>query len=446
MSSLKHGLEIRWVHPDGLGAELGLEPGDRLIAIDGQAVEDIIDYRYRITGESLEIEVECSGERLLIELEKEAYEELDIDFCSDVAGGVKTCKNNCVFCFVTQMPRGMRRSLYLKDDDYRLSFIHGNYITLTNLSEHDIQRIIDQKLSPTYVSVHTTNPVLRGKMLGRKSSVEILPTLRRLSQAGIEIHTQIVLCPGWNDGEELTDTVNHLAALHPEISGESGGVMSVAIVPVGLTSYRENMPHVDPVGCDYSREMIVWFRKMDRLLRRKLPQRMVYLSDEWYYLAGLPVPGKQHYNGFPQLEDGVGTTRYFLDNLASLKRRLPSVWERPPVKWVAITGMMPLGVIERFAEALSVIEGVECTALGIQNRFFGGTVSIAGLITGQDIAEQVLASGIQGDLLIPDVAVRHDGLFLDDMSVSQLAAQLSRRVHIVPILPSKAWRMLQSLY
>ncbi len=446
MSSHKHGLEIRWVHPDGLGAELGLEPGDRLVAIDGQAVEDIIDYRYRITGDNLEIEVECSGERLLIELEKEPYEELDIDFCSDVAGDVKTCKNNCVFCFVTQMPIGMRRSLYLKDDDYRLSFIHGNYITLTNLSDHDIQRIIDQKLSPTYVSVHTTNPILRGKMLGRKSSVEIMPTLRRLSQAGIEIHTQIVLCPGWNDGDELTDTVNNLAALHPDISGESGGVMSVAIVPVGLTSYRENMPHVEPVDSAYSREMIVWFRRTDRELRKKLPQRMVYLSDEWYYLAGLPVPGKQHYNGFPQLEDGVGTTRYFMDNLASLKRRLPVTWEKPPVKWVAITGMMPLGVIERFAEALSAIEGIECTALGIQNRFFGGTVSIAGLITGQDIAEQVLASGLQGDLLIPDVAVRHDGLFLDDMSVSQLAAQLSRRVHIVPILPSKAWRMLQSLY
>ncbi|MHB1460156.1 MAG: DUF512 domain-containing protein [Armatimonadota bacterium] len=446
MSNLAQGLEIRWVHPDGLGAELGLVVGDRLIAIDGQAVEDIIDYRYRMTGEYLEIEVDCSGERLLIELEKDPYEELDIDFCSDVAGDVKSCKNNCVFCFVTQMPRGMRKSLYLKDDDYRLSFIHGNYITLTNLSEHDIERIIDQKLSPLYVSVHTTNPILRGKMLGRRSAVDVLPTLQRLAQAGIEIHTQIVLCPGWNDGDELTNTVNSLTNMHPEISKEPGGVMSVAIVPVGLTAFRENTPHVDPVDLEYSREMIVWFRKTDRLLRRKLPHRMVYLSDEWYYLAGLPVPGKQHYNGFPQLDDGVGTTRYFIDNLAGLKRRLPEKWNNQPVEWVAVTGMMPLGVIESFADVLSGIEGIDCKALGIQNRFFGGTVSIAGLITGQDIAAQVLASGLQGDILIPEVAVRHDGIFLDDMSVDQLADQLGRKVHVLPILPSKAWRRLQSLY
>lgn len=179
---------------------------------------------------------------------------------------------------------------------------------------------------------------------------------------------------------------------------------------------------------------------------RDLASRMVFLSDEWYYLAEMSIPGKQHYEGFPQLDDGVGTTRYFMDNLASLKRRLPASWINPPVKLLAVTGIMALKVIKCFAEVLSTVDGIECEALGIENRFFGGSVSIAGLITGQDIIEQVLASGLQGDILIPEIAVRHDGLFLDDLSVDQLAERLGRIVHVLPILPSRAWRQLQSLY
>lgn len=441
---MSDGLVIRWVDEDGIAAELGLMPGDVLLSINNQPIEDVLDYRYRITEEDILLEAMVCGELCSFEIEKECYEDLGVDFESDVVK-MQTCCNNCVFCFVTQMPKGMRRSLYIKDDDYRMSFLNGNYITLTNITERDIQRIIDQKLSPLYISVHTTNPELRARMLGRKMPFDVLPLLQRLSDAGIELHCQIVLCPDWNDGAELDNTIRDLVNLHPN-DDQHCGVQSIAIVPVGVTKYRDKLPVLRVADQVYASSILAWYRDLDTRLSVTADRRLVFLSDEWYYIAKVSTPSRKHYCGFPQLEDGVGTTRAFLDNLSYLKRRIPEKWEKPAAQFIAVTGMMPLHVIDKFASVLSNVDGITCTALGIINRYFGGSVTIAGLLTGSDIIEQVQQSGLQGDLLIPEVTVRHDGKFLDDVTIEEMSLRLNRKVHIVPIMPSRAWQYLLKNY
>ena len=441
---MSNGLVIRWVDEEGIGAKLGLAPGDSLISINNQPIEDVLDYKYRITEEVILLDAIVCGEPCCFEIEKDKYEDLGVDFEADVVK-MHTCSNNCVFCFVTQMPKGMRRSLYIKDDDYRMSFLNGNYITLTNITEHDLQRIINQKLSPLYISVHTTNPDLRARMLGKKKPFDVMPLLRRLSDAGTELHCQIVLCPDWNDGIELDNTIRDLVAVHSEHDQHSG-VQSIAIVPVGITKCRDHLPVLRIVDQAYASSMLTWYRNLDVNLSKTVGRRLVFLSDEWYYIAKANTPSRKHYCGFPQLEDGVGTTRAFLDNLTYLKRRLPGKWGRPAVQLIAVTGMMPLHVIDKFATMLSSVDGITCDALGIINRYFGGSVTIAGLLTGSDIIEQVQESGLPGDLLIPEVTVRHDGKFIDDVTVDEMSQRLNRKVHIVPIMPSRAWQYLLKNY
>ncbi|HEV2471921.1 MAG TPA: DUF512 domain-containing protein, partial [Chthonomonadales bacterium] len=317
-------LAIAALDPKGPAARAGVRAGDRLLRINGSPVLDILDYRFHSASANPTFELERQGSSLALRVRKAVETDAGIEFEQDLADRIHTCKNKCVFCFIHQMPKKMRRSLYLMDDDFRLSFMHGNYVTLTNLSRQEWARIKEQRLSPLYVSVHSTDPALRGVLLGRREPAPVLPQLRELAEAGINVHAQIVLCPGMNDGESLLQTIDELRQEHPSQTGRRYGVMSVAIVPVGLTRFRERLPRVKHVEKHYAGELIRKMRALERRLLPDLGTRFVWLADEWYFLAGINTPGMRHYEEFPQLEDGVGTVRLFLDEAKRLYNRLPA--------------------------------------------------------------------------------------------------------------------------
>lgn len=414
----------------------GLRAGDLLRAINGRPIIDILDYRFHAAESRLRMELERSGASLAVTLRKQPEQDAGISFESDLGDRVHTCKNKCVFCFIHQMPKKMRRSLYLMDDDFRLSFIHGNYVTLTNLSEAEWARILEQRLSPLYVSVHATDPCLRGRLLGRRDEAPILPQLRILAEAKIDVHAQVVLCPGWNDGEALDRTIEELAAEHPSQTGRRCGVLSVAIVPVGLTRFRERLPQIPHVELEYAREMIARFVRIGRALRRRLGTRFAWLADEWYYLAERPYPARAHYEEFPQLEDGIGSMRLFLDDAQKLERGLPARAETP-VSATLVTAQMPSQHIRGLAARLSGIQGVDVNVCAVENRFFGGDIHIAGLMTATDIIEQVGAYAECRDaIILPRVCLRDDGLFLDDLTLDDVRRETGRSVVAVGVRPT----------
>jgi putative radical SAM enzyme (TIGR03279 family) len=312
---------------EGSAAERsGVRVGDRILSVGGAPVRDIVDWRFHTAGERIEIALQRAGEDdpRTVAVEKGYDEDLGIGFPDDLFDNIHICKNKCVFCFLYQQPKGLRPSLYIKDDDYRLSFLHGNYVTLTNLKPGELERICEQKLSPMYVSIHATDPASRGVMLGRKGPEPILPYLNALADAGIQIHGQVVLCPGYNDGEHLEQTIRELAELHPQKRGTYGGVLSLAVVPVGITQFRDRLAPVTVVSRDYAGALIDRVEQHRERFRRELGGRFVFLSDEFYLGAGRDIPPRSHYEGFPQLEDGVGLVRLFLDELAKLEKRLPA--------------------------------------------------------------------------------------------------------------------------
>ena len=297
------GLQIRFVHPDGIGDAMGLRPGDVLESINGQPVRDPIDYRFYMGDEDVVTAVRRGDERFLFEIEKEIDDDLGVDF-EDMP--ILKCDNKCVFCFLHQMPKGLRKTLYYQDDDYRLSFLHGAYVTLTNLSKAEFQRIIDQKLSPMYISVHATDPLLRAELLGRRRATPVLDRIDTLGVHGIKMHAQVVLCPGINDGHALKQTIFDLAARHPQ-------VVSVGVVPLGLTKFRKNLPVLNPVTSADAGRAIRQITAWQAVLKPRLGTRFVYLGDEMYLMTGQPVPPKPEYEGFPLVENGIGMVRRFVD-------------------------------------------------------------------------------------------------------------------------------------
>ena len=290
------GLTIERVLPGSIAAEMELKPGDRLIAINGSVVRDLIDFRFFETEEYLNIEIHTAGgEEWALEVEKDYDEDLGIEFVDGGFGSTNRCSNHCVFCFVDQMPSGLRKSLYIKDDDYRLSFWIGNFITLTNAGEEELTRIVQQRLSPLYISVHTTNPELRTVMLGHKRAGLIMEQLKFLAKAGIELHTQVVLCPGLNDGKELKKTADDLSSLWPSVS-------SLAVVPVGLTQYRDTCYPLRSVTPDEARQVVSWAGLKQEEYLAKLGDPFLFVSYEFYLLAGEQVPADERYAGFPSLK------------------------------------------------------------------------------------------------------------------------------------------------
>lgn len=412
-------IKIKSVKPGSIGHQLRLRPGDEIIALNGFAARDIIDYYFHTTGAELTLRVKTtSGSLIDFEIEKGYDEDLGLDL--DIQP--RRCQNKCVFCFIDQQPPGLRRTLYIKDDDYRLSFLEGNYITLTNLREEDIARIITEKISPLHISVHSTDPHIRGQLLGRKQPSDILAVLRRLAAAGIAFHSQIVLCPGINDDIELEKTIADLISL-----GES--LLSLAVVPVGLTKYRQHLTPLVGADRECALRTIAIVDSFQEKLRSKLGRRVVYAADEFYVTAGLPVPGDEYYEDYPQLENGVGMIRKTLLQAEELSK-LPQK-QVPPFKLLLVTGKAARKTMEDISEIIMRIRpGLELQVLAVENCFLGPEITVAGLLAGEDIYRAAQAvPGPWDALAVPEAAVRA-GCFLDDWTSEKLARALDKTVYI----------------
>ena len=415
------GVVVARVRPRSAASDAGLLRGDRLLAINGTPLRDLIDFRAEAGEETLHVDLERDGQRGSVTLQRRWGRDLGIELLPPRPGEISTCANKCVFCFIHQLPRGMRKSLYVKDDDYRLSFLHGNYITLTDLPEADLQRIIEQRLSPLYISVHATDPELRHALLGKPTiRGELLPRLERLAKAGITLHAQIVLCPGWNDGSHLERSVNELAVLHPQLA-------TVAVVPVGLTRYRERLPELRPVTPAEARALTSVIEAWQSDFLNRLQNRFVYAADELYLLAGTEPPPARHYTGFPLLEDGVGLVRRFSDGFLRALRHLPPAVS-PARRVSVVTGQMFAPRLEALLGRVSV-DGLEVSVVAAPNEFFGGTISVAGLLTGQDILNALEGRPAGELVLVPGIALKDgEGVFLDDVTPGDLEDRLGVRV------------------
>ncbi len=469
------------VAPGSIAAEIGLKPGDVLVAVGAQRLRDVIDYRFAIAEERLELLVHSGNETLVIEVEKDPDEDLGIEFSEPLFDRLRTCNNKCPFCFLTQMPKGFRKTLYLKDDDYRLSFLYGNFVTFTNLSEADWERIERQRLSPLHISVHATDPFWRAVMLGKRDVPDVRAQIRRLGTLGIEVHTQIVACPGANDGDVLRQSIADLIALYPT-------VQSIAVVPVGLTKYRfdgkrpaslkaavqvhersewidtnwERQPlweHTEgqqllalapaassdaaaplhdpalgfcsrlaaagdiPLRCYTPAEaaaVIDLVESFGARCRDELGMTFVYPSDEFYLLSGRSIPPADRYDGMPQYSNGVGMVRDFLDLWARARRRLPARLPQP-TSLAIVCGALVAGLMEHVAARLNRIEGLTAQVVPVINTFFGPTVTVSGLLTAEDVVPALRASGCARALL-PRVMFDYRGeRTIDDWGPQRIA-------------------------
>ena len=381
---------IAAIQADSIASQQGWQPGDRLVALNGHVLRDVIDYRFYQADEEVTVLLERGGRQSSVAIRKDPDEDLGVQFAEGLFDRLSTCRNDCPFCFLKGLPRGLRRTLYLKDDDYRYSFLFGNFVTLTNLSETDWERIAEQCLSPLYVSVHATVPAARRFLLGNPQAPDVLPQLRRLGSLGIQVHTQIVLVPAHNTGTVLTQTVSELASLYP-------AVQSRGIVPVGLTSASRNLRGVT-VG--EAREIADRHRVWHGECRRKTGQGLVYLADELFLRGGLPVPGARYYDGFPQLENGIGLVRGLLDDWSRLKRRLRlRQLSLSPLRLTLLCGTLAAPVLQQIAEEWNSLLPAQCRVIPVESGLFGPSVTVSGLLTAGDIAA-ALQGQPPGDLVI----------------------------------------------
>jgi putative radical SAM enzyme (TIGR03279 family) len=429
------GLLIEGVTPGSIADEFELAAGDRLLAVNGHRLRDIIDYSYYTSSENemlLEI-VRQDGEIWELEVEREAEEPLGLTFSAPIPSN---CRNNCVFCFVHQLPKGLRNPLYVKDEDYRLSFLNGNYVTLANITAAELERIIKQRLSPLYISVHATNPDLRQRLLGKKSIPPILEQLKALAAARIALHTQVVLCPGINDGPELERTVSDLAGLYP-------AVQSLAIVPLGLTRHRQHLPQLQPVDGSYARQFIAQWGPRAKALAKSLGEPFLFLADEFYLKAGLPFPPLRQYGDLPQIENGVGLVPLFRREAAKTLRSARHIGE---FRATVVTGASAFPFVELFLTQLGEKTGLTLAPIAVENRLFGKSVTVSGLVTGNDIVTALSEVEIGQTLLVPDVMLKEGaGIFLDDVTLAELGGKLGCRVMAFDTTPQGLYRTLKQL-
>jgi len=417
------GVVIGAISDKSPASRAGLRPGDRILSINGAGLRDAIDFHFHAGDERLDLVVERNGQSRHAVLVRRGTG-VGLELMAPRPSEISTCANKCVFCFIHQLPRGMRKSLYVKDDDFRLSFLHGNYITLTDLEEPELLRIEQQRLSPLYVSVHATDPELRHRLLGQpRVKRSLMPIMERLSRAGIVMHAQIVLCPDWNDGAHLDQSVHDLARLHP-------GVSTTAVVPVGLTRHRERLPSLRRVTDVEARALITSIATWQRQFMSGLGTRFVFAADELYLQAGVDLPSAREYEGFSIVEDGVGLVRRFDDAFVRGVKRLPARVERTRTVTI-VTGEMFAPWIGAQMSTVHV-ENLTVRVAPIRNEWFGRDIGVAGLLTGGDIRAQLSGRELGDEVLVPAVALRDgSGVFLDDVTPDDLTAALGTRVTVV---------------
>lgn len=424
---------IKSVMPGSIAEEMELESGDILLAVNGQAIEDIFDYHYLTDDEEVLLLVQKkNGEEWELEIEKEADEDLGLVFENGLMDEYKSCSNHCIFCFIDQMPKGMRETLYFKDDDSRLSFLQGNYVTLTNMKDRDIERIIHFHLAPINISVHTTNPELRCEMLGNRFAGEALQKIRTLAEAGIEMNGQIVLCKGMNDGAELERTIRDLTEYLPHMR-------SLSVVPVGLTKYRDGLYPLEPFGKEDAAEVLKTIRHWQGECFRTHGTHFVHGGDEWYLLAEEELPEAACYDGYLQLENGVGMLRLLLEEFDAalrdfLKDRGRVEKKDPPAREVTfVTGMLAAPFLTALAQKCETLfPQIRVHVVPVRNDFFGERITVSGLITGQDILSQLAGKSL-GDVLYLPVNMLRSGerILLDDLTTDALSDALQVPVDIV---------------
>lgn len=421
-------VRIEDIIPGGLAEDLELCAGDWLVSVNDVPVADLLEARFLLAAEEVRLVVcKTDGECWELEVEKDLHDDLGLVLAHPEPDH---CGNNCVFCFVHQLPKGLRRSLYLKDEDYRFSFLYGSYVTLTNLSERDVERIVAHQLSPLYVSVHATDSAVRARLLGREVP-DVMPLLRRLTSGGIDIHAQAVICPGWNDGEVLDRTIEDLAALWPKIC-------SLALVPVGLTRFRTNLPHLRVPTAREAQQVVARVERLQQRFRGQFGTRWLFAADEWYLKADHELPPARDYEDFPQIENGVGMLADFRRRANRLLSRVQPL--RAP-QLTIVTGTSFACELEGFLSKLHQRTGVSIRMYALQNQLFGGQVSVAGLLGGRDILSQLHGRPLGCELLVPAVMLHgDDDRFLDDLTLVELAGQLQVRTRKIEASPQGIWQ------
>ncbi len=427
--------EIKKITPGSIADEMGIVEGDLLMTVNEHSITDIIDYLFLTSDEYVELEIEShvTGEVVIYEVEKEFDEDIGISFKNPLLDEARNCSNNCIFCFVDQLPQGMRKSLYFKDDDSRLSFMQGNFVTLTNVNYDQIERIIRYRISPINVSVHTTDPQLRIEILRNRYAGDILEKMNLLADGNIEMNAQIVLMPGINDGKYLQRTIADLSKLHPQVE-------SIAIVPIGLSRFRKNLTQLSTFTKKQSQDLIIQIDEIQNKMLEKHGTRFVFLSDEFYIVAENAIPNNDFYENYIQLENGVGLLRKFYDEIA-INRNLFTT--RLNKKYLMLTGTIAGEWLNRIIEDFE-LDGLEVRT--ITNRFFGEKITVSGLITATDIMDQIKDSSSYEGIIIPDVMLKSDeDIFLDDITLSELESHMGVKIHKIPVEGVGFLKLLEEL-
>ena len=424
---MTHPARITGVLPDSIAAEIGFAVGDAIVAINGTHPRDLIDYQFLCADEVLELEVlDEKGKTHHIEIEKDYDEDLGLEFETALFDNLIQCNNHCPFCFIDQQPPGKRQSLYFKDDDYRLSFLYGSYLTLTNLPEREWQRIEQMRLSPLYVSVHATEPEVRIRLLKNPRAGQILQQLKWFQERRLQIHAQVVVCPGINDGKHLEQTLRDLASFS---TGEVPAVASVAVVPVGLTRFRLEKDELIPVTEEKAIEVISQVRSLQKEFSKKYGSNVAWLADEWFLIAGEELPSEVEYSDYPQIDNGVGSIRLFIKQFTTAAAELlpPKISKARKLTWVV--GNAVEKAFQPILQQLNCVENLEVNMRALKSDYWGQSISVTGLLTGHDLLLNLQGQDLGEGILLPKVMLKHGELiFLDDMSIEEVARKLNTKI------------------
>ncbi|HAC66213.1 MAG TPA: TIGR03279 family radical SAM protein [Cyanothece sp. UBA12306] len=421
--------KISHVLPNSIAEEIGFEVGDALVSINGMKLRDLIDYQFLCADEFLELEViDIQGKLHRVEIEKDYDDDLGLEFETALFDGLIQCNNHCPFCFIDQQPPGKRDSLYLKDDDYRLSFLYGSYLTLTNLTQKEWDRIEKMRLSPLYVSVHSTEPDIRIRLLKNPRAGQILEQFQWFQERDLQIHAQVVVCPGINDGIHLEKTLQDLASFH---QGEIPAIISAAVVPVGLTRFRPTQDELIPVTSEKAKEVIKQVQTLQQQFSQKFGSNFAWLADEWFLIGQQELPSESHYEDYPQIGNGVGSIRQFIKEFQGKAQKLLPQKVDSSVTLTWVVGNAVEQAFQPLVKQLNQVENLSINLAALRSDYWGQEITVTGLLTGQDLLAGLASKNLGDGLLLPSVMLKHDDtLFLDDLTVEEVERELN-----VPILP-----------